>query len=97
MNKISRRSALKAVALAASLPHSILGQSATAKITAYLESLAREDGGYGWAGQEHSHLTPTFFVIGLGWPGAFASDAYVFRDRFLPAPQTIAAAQSEAD
>jgi len=30
----------------------------------YLETLARADGGYGWEGQEHSHLTPTFFVIG---------------------------------
>jgi len=30
----------------------------------YLESLARSDGGYAWEGQEHSHLTPTFYVIG---------------------------------
>jgi hypothetical protein len=30
----------------------------------YLETLARADGGYGWEGQQHSHLTPTFYVIG---------------------------------
>jgi prenyltransferase beta subunit len=30
----------------------------------YLESLSRPDGGYGWADQVDSHLTPTFAVIG---------------------------------
>jgi prenyltransferase beta subunit len=33
-------------------------------ITKYLESLARSDGGYGWDGQDRSHLTPTFAAIG---------------------------------
>lgn len=33
-------------------------------ILAFLESLAREDGGCGWPGQQHSHLTATFAVIG---------------------------------
>ena len=33
-------------------------------VAAYLASLARPDGGYGWAGQERSHLTPTFAVVG---------------------------------
>jgi prenyltransferase beta subunit len=35
-----------------------------ASLVKYLESLARDDGGYGWDGQERSHLTPTFAVIG---------------------------------
>jgi hypothetical protein len=30
----------------------------------YLESLARSDGGYAWEDQAHSHLTPTFAVVG---------------------------------
>jgi hypothetical protein len=30
----------------------------------YLQTLARPDGGYAWADQEQSHLTPTFAVIG---------------------------------
>jgi prenyltransferase beta subunit len=33
-------------------------------IVEYLKSLAGPDGGYGWDGQEHAHLTPTFAVIG---------------------------------
>ncbi|HAK94691.1 MAG TPA: prenyltransferase [Planctomycetes bacterium] len=33
-------------------------------LAGYLESLARPDGGYGWADQPDSHLTPTFAVIG---------------------------------
>ena len=33
-----------------------------ASIERYLEGLARQDGGYGWAGDPHSHLTPTFAV-----------------------------------
>ena len=41
-------------------------------VVRYLESLAREDGGYGWSDQERSHLTPTYAVIGayqvLGLP-----------------------------
>lgn len=35
-----------------------------APVRRYLESLARPDGGYAWADQEQSHLTPTFAVIG---------------------------------
>src|SRR5439155_20385244 len=30
----------------------------------YLQNLAQPDGGYAWAGQNPSHLTPTFAVIG---------------------------------
>ncbi|HWH72572.1 MAG TPA: prenyltransferase/squalene oxidase repeat-containing protein, partial [Candidatus Sulfotelmatobacter sp.] len=33
-------------------------------VTHYLESLARPDGGYAWADQPESHLTPTYAVIG---------------------------------
>ena len=36
-------------------PHSLL---------TYLQSLARDDGAYGWNGQGRSHHTPTFYVIG---------------------------------
>jgi hypothetical protein len=35
-----------------------------ASVTAYLNSLSRPDGGYGWEDQQISHLTPTFAVIG---------------------------------
>ncbi len=38
--------------------------SGVPQILAYLESLARPDGGYAWADQADSHLTPTFAVIG---------------------------------
>lgn len=34
------------------------------EIFRYLEGLARPDGGYGWAADPHSHLTPTFAVLG---------------------------------
>jgi len=34
------------------------------KILAYLESLARPDGGYAWPGEPFSHLSPTFAVVG---------------------------------
>ena len=37
---------------------------AVRRITTYLETLARPDGGYAWGDQERSHLTPTFGVIG---------------------------------
>jgi hypothetical protein len=37
---------------------------AVRRITSYLETLARPDGGYAWGEQERSHLTPTFGVIG---------------------------------
>src|SRR5262245_35511677 len=67
-----RRSFLQATAatgLAAMLP-APAGAQQTAdsswrkSLARYLESLARDDGGYGWDGQERSHLTPTFAVIG---------------------------------
>ena len=68
---MNRRTMLKAVAFAgaaSALPRQFSGEAPRApgyeEVVAYLETLAREDGGYGWEGQEHSHLTPTFFVIG---------------------------------
>jgi hypothetical protein len=69
---MNRRTMLKAVAVtgvAASLPIPLFGQSPAKanwrdELLRCLESLARPDGGYGWEGQEHSHLTPTFYVIG---------------------------------
>ena len=33
-------------------------------VSAYLETLSRPDGGYAWPDQPHSHLTPTFAVVG---------------------------------
>jgi hypothetical protein len=68
MNDMNRRAMLKGLAAAGGvgvLPRFGFAQERGHHRTIeYLESLAREDGGYGWAGQEHSHLTPTFFVIG---------------------------------
>ncbi len=69
---ISRRAMLKTVAVtgaAATFPVPLFGQAREGAarrgdMLRYLESLARPDGGYGWEGQEHSHLTPTFYVIG---------------------------------
>jgi hypothetical protein len=69
---MNRRNMVKTVAvtgIAAGFPAVLLGQ-ATAKshpreaILTYLGTLARPDGGYGWEGQGHSHLTATFYVIG---------------------------------
>jgi prenyltransferase beta subunit len=66
----SRRHFLQASAAAAAvtaLPTAALAQKSPLWIVAivkYLESHARDDGGYGWEGQEHSHLTPTFAVVG---------------------------------
>ena len=51
----------------------------------YLETLAREDGGYGWGDQEISHPTPTFGVVGcyhrlhLTPPRSDALERYVRR------------------
>lgn len=55
-----------ASAAAASLRPTVFAQPANdwRATLRYLESLARPDGGYGWEDQEHSHLTPTFAVIG---------------------------------
>jgi hypothetical protein len=69
---MNRRVMLKVVALsgaAAVFPAPLFGQPRVNAnwrdaVLRYLESLARPDGGYGWGGQEHSHLTPTFYVIG---------------------------------
>ncbi len=66
----SRRNFLKATAAAAAasaLPTAAFSQKSPTWIVAivkYLESHAKGDGGYGWEGQDHSHLTPTFAVIG---------------------------------
>lgn len=69
---MNRRAMLKTAAMAgaaAAFSSALFSQSRTevnwrGTILRYLESLARADGGYGWEGQEHSHLTPTFYVIG---------------------------------
>jgi len=70
---ITRRGMLKALTvsgLCATMPKVVLGQSAASRrdwkstVAAYLESLSRSDGGYAWEDQPHSHLTPTFAVIG---------------------------------
>jgi len=69
---MNRREMLKTVAVtgaAAALPVPLFGQAQGkanwhGDVLRYLETLARSDSGYGWEGQEHSHLTPTFYVIG---------------------------------
>ena len=68
----NRRALLKFVAVASAAsasPVRMFGQAARSDrlaqaITSYLETLKKSDGGYGWADQELSHLTPTFHVIG---------------------------------
>ena len=66
----SRRQCLKAIAgagIIAAMPDTFAraeDRSDAAAVTRYLESLARPDGGYGWAGQDTSHLTPSFAVLG---------------------------------
>ncbi len=71
--ELDRRMMLKWVAVAGAAwvcPFRLPAQSnrpsasSVRAITDYLESLARPDGGYAWADQEISHLTPTFGVIG---------------------------------
>lgn len=69
---VTRRTMLKTLAVAGgftSWPGLIFGQPARQDpgrpaVIAYLETLARPDGGYAWADQDDSHLTPTFAVIG---------------------------------
>jgi hypothetical protein len=67
---MNRRTALKHLALAgaaSALPSHLFSKTAGdphAPIVRYLESHARPDGGYAWEDQDHSHLTPTFAVIG---------------------------------
>jgi len=69
----SRRTVLKALAAAGTtiaIPALASGRPAPAlrewraAVAAYLETLARPDGGYAWEDQADSHLTPTFAVIG---------------------------------
>jgi hypothetical protein len=69
----NRRDLLKLGAIAgaaAATPLRVFGQAdkgaaaSAPSITAYLETLARPDGGYAWGDQDLSHLTPTFGVIG---------------------------------
>ena len=66
----SRRTMLKAMVAAAAgspvaLPPLAFGRfGSRAPLMAYLERLARPDGGYAWEDQDASHLTPTFAVIG---------------------------------
>ena len=69
MNRRAMIKAVMATGVAAAFPTALLGQATTkadsrGTILNYLETLARPDGGYGWEGQEHSHLTATFYVIG---------------------------------
>lgn len=65
---LSRRTLLKSAAAVAGA--SIIGRAQTAAepwraaISEYLAKHARPDGGYAWDGQPHSHLTPTFAVVG---------------------------------
>jgi hypothetical protein len=70
---MSRRALLKAAAsvpLGVALPSAAFGQADGARadrraaVVAYLESLARPDGGYAWDELTETHLTPTFAVIG---------------------------------
>jgi len=59
-----------AAGAASLLPRISSGQEAAGdlswrrRLIDYLETHARKDGGYGWEGQERSHLTPTFAVVG---------------------------------
>lgn len=72
--KILRRNLLKAAATAGlgaalisstkSCSRSVPRSEWHSSVAAYLESLSRSDGGYGWNDQSRSHLTPTFAVIG---------------------------------
>lgn len=88
--RFTRRTALKATAaggilapwLAAIRSHAEAPAAAHVEaIAAYMESLARPDGGYGWSDQPDSHLTPTFAVIG----------AYQALGRPVPRPDAAAA------
>jgi hypothetical protein len=64
---MNRRTMLKTAALAGvavALPLRAASASRHQSLLNYLESLARPDGGYGFAGQERSHLTASFAVAG---------------------------------
>lgn len=89
--RLTRRTILKAAAAAGILGPWAGRTAATAaagaagrdRILAYLKSLARPDGGYGWSDQPDSHLVPTFAALGsyhaLGCepPNKDAAAAYV--------------------
>ncbi len=70
--RLSRRSLLKQATAATALAVLPLGRSQSAETSRswhdatlnYLQSLAKKDGGFGWAGQPFSHLTPTHAAIG---------------------------------
>ncbi len=73
MARLRRRNLLKAAAaasVASVFSRGAAGQEKAAapawqqRVVEYLQRHARADGGYGWEGQERSHLTPTFAVIG---------------------------------
>lgn len=50
------------------------------EVVAYLERLARPDGGYAWEDQEYSHLTPTYAVVG----------SYLMLNRTVPRKAAVA-------
>lgn len=84
---ISRREMLQSIAVAGvgavvpSLARAVSERSAASTVMAYLETLARKDGGYAWEDQEQSHLTPTFAVIGC----------YKILGQSMPDPERVAA------
>src|SRR4051794_9417879 len=86
---MGRRALLKAVAafgLHTAANPAVFGRRADAQpldrpaLTGYLESLSRPDGGYAWEGQDASHLTPTFAVVGC----------YRLLGRMPPDPRAVA-------
>ncbi len=90
MTRITRRGFVKASGAAAPVAMwpasgfcSGSGPDAFAKaVPQYLETLAREDGGYGWEAQDDSYLTVTYAVVGvyhaLGLPVPRAAKAAAF-------------------
>ncbi len=71
---VSRRAVLKSIAaaeLCAVMPSAVLGQANAwdvqrrSAVLAYLESLARPDGGYAWDDLCEPHLGPTFAAIAI--------------------------------
>jgi hypothetical protein len=57
---LTRREVLSAALLS---PLATAAEDSAGTVT-YLEGLKRPDGGYGWDVDPHSHLTPTFAVLG---------------------------------
>ena len=67
MPLLTRRTLLKSAAVAglcSALPRIRAAQPANAAVLDYLARHARPDGGYAFADQQRSHLTPTYAVIG---------------------------------